>query len=386
VGVLTGYRVLELAGIGPCPMAGMLLADMGADVICVDRELDSDPLYTKDMSRRGKKSIVLDLKRGGRDVFLRLAESADVVIEGFRPGVVEKLDIGPEECFARNPKLVYGRMTGWGQDGPLAPRAGHDINYIGFSGALHAIGRKDAKPTVPLNLVGDFGGGSMFLVCGVLAALLEAARSGRGQVVDAAMVDGVANLMWMCHSLHAAGLWNLDERESNVLDGAAFFYDTYETRDGKYLALGALEPQFFERFVKLAELDPQRFNPRAQANREQWPDLKRELADKIREKTRDEWSTIFEHSDACCSPVLAATETPQHEHSRVRKSYLEVDGFLQPAPAPRFSRTPSAVKHGRRLAGEDTLAALLDAGYSEAEILELRNNGAVGIPEPDDPT
>ncbi|WP_226662300.1 CaiB/BaiF CoA transferase family protein [Microbulbifer aggregans] len=376
MGVLSGYRVIELVGMGPCPMAGMLFADMGAEVICIDRSVKPDPMYSKDMSRRGKKSVVLDLKsESGREAFMKLVASADVVIEGFRPGVMEKLGIGPDECQQVNPKLVYGRMTGWGQDGPLAYNAGHDINYIALTGALHAIGRKGERPVVPLNLVGDFGGGTMFLVMGVLAALLESKTSGKGQVVDTAMVDGVANLMWMCHSFSAAGLWDLSQRENNLLDGAAYFYDTYETKDGKYIALGAIEPHFFALFAERAGLDPSRFNTAAQADRSQWPALKAELAECFRQKTRDEWSVLLENSDACVSPVLSADEAPQHPHNAGRDSYLPIDGYLQPAPAPRFSRTPSAVLHGRRQQGADTRAVLMGLGYSEAELQSLQEQG-----------
>lgn len=378
MGVLSGYRVLELAGVGPCPMAGMLLADMGAEVICIDRSVEVDPMFAKDMSRRGKKSVVLDLKsEEGRGIFLKLAASADVLIEGFRPGVMEKLGIGPEACLEVNPQLIYGRMTGWGQDGPLANNAGHDINYIALTGALHAIGRKGQKPVPPLNLVGDFGGGSMFLVMGVLAALLEAQKSGNGQVVDAAMVDGAANLMWMCHSFHAAGMWNLAERESNILDGAAFFYDTYETLDGKFIALGAIEPQFFTRFVELAGLDRERFNPAAQADPSQWAAMKETLAECFRQKTRDEWCALLEDSDACVSPVLNAEEAPRHPHNTARGSYIRVDGYLQPSPAPRFGRTPSAVSHGRHQPGADTIAVLARLGYSERELASLGKAGTI---------
>lgn len=385
MGVLSGFRVIELAGMGPCPMAGMLLADMGAEVICVDRGLENDPMYAKDMSRRGKKSIVLDLKSDeGRALFLKLVATADVLIEGFRPGVMEKLGIGPEECHGINPELIYGRMTGWGQDGPLAKNAGHDINYISLTGALHAIGRGGEKPVVPLNLVGDFGGGTLFLVMGILGALLETGRSGKGQVVDAAMVDGVANLMWMCHSFNAVGLWNLAERESNLLDGAAFFYDTYETGDGKYIALGAIEPHFFSRFVELMGLDKTLFNASAQNDPSQWQALKHELAEAFRQKSRDEWCALLEDSDACVSPVLSADEAPHHPHNSARDSYLPVDGYLQPAPAPRFSRTPSSVLHGRRQPGADTRSLLAGLGLRGEDIEKLEQQGTVacaGAPE-----
>ncbi|MCK7597518.1 CoA transferase [Microbulbifer sp. CAU 1566] len=378
MGVLSGFRVIELAGMGPCPMAGMLLADMGAEVICVDRGVNADPMYAKDMSRRGKKSVVLDLKSDrGRELFLKLVSTADVLIEGFRPGVMEKLGIGPEPCFEINPELIYGRMTGWGQDGPLAKNAGHDINYIALTGALHAIGPKGEKPVLPLNLVGDFGGGSMFLVMGILGALLETGRSGKGQVVDAAMVDGVANLMWMCHSFNAVGLWNLAERGTNLLDGAAFFYDTYETSDGKYLALGSIEPQFFSQFVERMGLDKTVFNGSAQNDPSQWPSLKQELAEAFRQKTRDDWCALLEDSDACVSPVLSASEAPHHPHNSARDSYLPIDGYLQPAPAPRFSRTPSSVLHGRRQPGADTRSILTAMGIRGDDIDQLEADGTV---------
>lgn len=378
MGALSGYRIIELAGMGPCPMAGMLFADMGAEVICVDRSGEFNPLYAKDMSRRGKKSVVINLKNAeGRSALLKLVASADALIEGFRPGVTEQLGIGPDECFKVNPALVYGRMTGWGQTGPLAHTAGHDINYIALSGALHAIGVRDQKPVVPLNLVGDFGGGTMFLVTGVLAALLEAKNSGRGQVVDAAMVDGAANLMWMCHSFHAAGLWDFRQRGVNTLDGGAFFYDTYETADGKYVAVGAIEPQFFTTLVERAGLDPDIFTVRTQMDAARWPELKQELARVFKQKTRDQWCDLLEPSDACFAPVLSADEAPQHRHNQARQSYIVVDGYLQPAPAPRFSRTPSQVLHGLRQPGEDTRQVLCSLGLSDQEIQALRDQGAV---------
>ncbi len=376
MGALNGYRIIEVAGVGPCPMAGMLFADMGAEVICVDRDTRTDPLFAKDMSRRGKSSVVLDLKRErGRQVFMELVASADALIEGFRPGVMEKLGIGPAECMATNPKLVFGRMTGWGQEGPLANNAGHDINYIALTGALHAIGRAGEPPVPPLNLVGDFGGGTMFLVTGVLAALLEASRSGKGQVVDAAMVDGAANLMWMCHSFNAVKLWDASRRGSNLLDGAAFFYDSYETKDGGYMALGAIEPAFFTQFAERAGLDPAVFNPEAQLDRKRWPELKAALAEAFRGKTRDEWAALLEDSDACCTPVLDVNEAPAHHHNQARHAYLDIDGYPQPAPAPRFSRTPSGVAHGRHAPGADTRACLAALGYDDATIDTLCRDG-----------
>lgn len=378
MGALSGYKVIELAGMGPCPMAGMLLADMGAEVIVIDRGPITEPLYQKDMSRRGKKSVVVNLKSDeGKATLLKLIASADVLIEGFRPGVTEKLGIGPEDCWAVNPALVYGRMTGWGQEGPLSQAAGHDINYISLNGALHAVGVAGQKPVPPINLVGDFGGGTMFLMTGVLAALLEAKGSGKGQVVDAAMVDGSANLMWMCHSFEAAGMWNSNKPGTNILDGGAFFYDTYECSDGKYVAIGAIEPHFFAKFVELTGVDPEVFNQAAQDDAARWTELKAQLAAILKTKPRDEWAAMCEGSDACFTPVLSAEEALTHPHNVERNSYQEVDGYMQPAPAPRFSRTPSGVAHGKRDAGHDTKTVLADLGLSETEIQALLEQGAV---------
>jgi alpha-methylacyl-CoA racemase len=378
MGVLSGYRIIELAGMGPCPMAGMLLADMGAEVIVVDRGPNNDPLYARDMSRRGKQSIVVNLKSSaGKETLLQLIASADVLIEGYRPGVTEKLGIGPEHCFAVNPALVYGRMTGWGQEGPLAQTAGHDINYISLNGALHAVGVDGQKPVVPVNLVGDFGGGTMFLVTGVLGALLEAKTSGKGQVVDAAMIDGAANLMWMCHSFNAANGWDFNKPGTNILDGGAFFYDTYVCADGKYVALGAIEPQFFQQFVDLSGVDAAIFNPQAQADQQRWPELKAELARVLAGKTRDQWADIFAGSDACLTPVLTAEEATSHPHNQQRGSYQEIDGYLQPAPAPRFSRTPSGVAHGKHEPGQDTRSVLKNLGLKDLAIQALLDQGAV---------
>ena len=375
MGPLAGYTVIELAGIGPGPMAGMLLADMGAEVIVIDRSPENNPMYARNMSRRGKKSVMLNLKQAeGRDVVLKLVARADALIEGFRPGVMERLGLGPEACQAVNPALVYGRMTGWGQAGPLSQTAGHDINYLALTGALHAIGVAGQKPVVPVNLVGDFGGGALFLVAGILAALLEAKGSGNGQVIDAAMVDGCANLMWMCYSFNAAGYWDFNNHGSNALDGGAFFYDSYECADGNYVALGAIEPQFFTQFVELSGVDPAVFNYEAQADQARWPELKAELAAVIKQKTRAEWAAVFDGTDACFSPVLTALEAIDHPHNQARNTYQEVDGYMQPAPAPRFSRTPSAVRHGLHQAGADSDAVLQAAGFSDAEITTLRNN------------
>ncbi|MBR9909200.1 MAG: CoA transferase [Gammaproteobacteria bacterium] len=378
MGVLSGYRVIELAGLGPCPMAGMLLADMGAEVIVIDRGPNTDPMYVKDMSRRGKKSIVVNLKsEQGRNTLLKLVATADVLLEGFRPGVTEKLGIGPDDCFAVNPALVYGRMTGWGQDGPLAHSAGHDINYISLTGALHAIGVAGQKPVVPLNLVGDFGGGTMFLVTGVLGALLEGKSSGKGQVVDAAMIEGAANLMSMCHSFSASKAWDFNRPGTNMLDGGAFYYDTYECADGKYVALGAIERQFFQQFVTLSGVDPAVFTVQARADQQRWPELRAELTRVFATKTRDQWAEIFAGSDACLTPVLSAEEAISHPHNQARGNYQEVDGFQQPTPAPRFSRTPSSVAHGKHEAGADTRAVLKDLGFADDDIQVLLDTGAV---------
>ncbi|AQQ68161.1 carnitine dehydratase [Microbulbifer agarilyticus] len=376
MGVLSGYTVIELAGMGPCPMAAMLLADMGAEVIRVERGPQRDPIYSHDMSARGKKSIILNLKsEEGREALLRLVERADVLLEGFRPGVAEKLGLGPEDCAERNSALVYGRMTGWGQTGPLSQTAGHDLNYIALTGALYAIGRPGEKPVVPLNLVGDFGGGSMFLVAGVLGALLEAKQSGKGQVVDAAMVDGTANLMWMCHSFSAAGSWDPSERGVNLLDGGAFFYDTYETSDGRYIALGAIEPQFYAELVHRAGLDPDIYSADTQYELASWNDSAAAFSEVFRSKTQREWCELLEGTDACFAPVLTLEEAPTHPHNQVRDAYVEVDGFKQPAPAPRFSRTPSVVQHGQRRPGEDTEEVLATLGYSAEQISTLRAAG-----------
>jgi alpha-methylacyl-CoA racemase len=376
MGPLQGFTVIEMAGLGPGPMAGMLLADMGADVIRVERttRLPNDQL--KDVSFRGKKSIALDLKKAvGVEALLRLVEKADALIEGYRPGVAERLGIGPEVCQRRNPRLVYGRMTGWGQDGPLAKAAGHDINYIALSGALHAIGRKGERPVPPLNLVGDMGGGGMLLAFGVVCALLETQRSGKGQVVDAAMVDGAAQLMWMMHGFQASGLWNAEERGVNMLDGGAHFYDTYETADGRYVAIGAIEPQFYAKLLELVGVDPARFAD--QLTESQWPRMKAELAAVIKSKTRDEWAGIMEGTDACFAPVLSMLEAPHHPHLRVRNTFIEVDGLTQAAPAPRFSRTVPQVRHGNRPAGGDGEAVLAAAGLAPEEIERLRSDGVL---------
>ena len=375
-GPLAGYKVLELAGIGPGPLTGMMLADMGADVIRVERASRDTPASKTDPSYRGKRSIALDLKlAAGVETFLKLVESADVVIEGYRPGVAERLGIGPESCNARNPRLVYGRVTGWGQDGPLAEAAGHDINYIALTGVLHAIGKTGEPPVPPLNLVGDMGGGGMLLTVGILAALLEAEKSGQGQVIDAAMTDGAALQMWMLHGFVAMGFHNPDYRGVNVLDGGAHFYNSYETADGKYIAIGAIEPQFYAELVQRAGLESEVFA--AQMEHGSWAAQKKALADVIRTRTRDEWCELLEGTDACVAPVLSMTEAPEHRHNKARGTYITVDGMVQPAPAPRFARTPSNVRHGNRPLGGDTDEVLAEAGLSRDEITALRDDGCL---------
>lgn len=374
MGPLKGLRIIEIEGLGPAPFCGMMLADMGAEVISVSRKSDGADRRAQ-ISERGKRSIAINLKSPeGVAAILKLCESADALIEGFRPGVAERLGIGPDDCMARNAKLVYGRMTGWGQTGPLAQVAGHDMNYISLSGAQHAIGRAGERPVPPLNLVGDFGGGGMFLAFGLMCAIHEAGQSGRGQVVDVSMVEGSAALMHMMYSFKAMGAWE-DERGVNMLDTGAHFYDAYETRDGKYVSIGSIEPQFYALLIELAELDKNEFAP--QMDRAQWPALKEKLAAVMKTKTRDEWCAIMEGTDVCFAPILSMTEAPQHPHNKARNSFLEIDGVVQPAPAPKFSRTEPTVTASARPAGSDTDKVLADVGYSEQAIAELRKKGVL---------
>lgn len=376
MGPLNGYTVLELAGIGPAPMGGMVLADMGAEVIRIDRASGASALVMKDVSARGKKSVVLNLKdAGGIETLLRMVENADVVIDPYRPGVCEKLGIGPDVCLARNPKLVFARMTGWGQEGPLANAAGHDINYISITGALYAMGRKGEKPVPPLNLVGDMGGGGMLLVNGILAALLEAANSGKGQVVDAAMVDGAAQLMWMFHGFEALGMWDATQRESNMLDGAAHYYDTYECADGEYVSIGSIEPQFYALLKEKAGLAEEDFGN--QNDQSQWAVMKEKLSAVMKQKTQAQWCEIMEGTDVCFAPVLNFMDAPGHPANVARDTYIEVDGITQPAPAPRFSRTASQVAHGGHEPGQDTDKVLTAMGFGEQELTALKASGAI---------
>jgi alpha-methylacyl-CoA racemase len=378
---LAGMRVVELAGIGPGPFCAMLLADLGADVIRVDRPggPPSPVPADKDVTSRGKRRVVVDLKHPrGAEVILRLAAASDAVIEGYRPGVAERLGVGPAACWARNPRLVYGRMTGWGQDGPLAPSAGHDIAYIAVTGALHAIGRAGGPPQVPVNYLGDFGGGSMFLAVGMLAALLRARETGLGQVVDAAIVDGAAMLQAMTYGLLADGSWT-DERGVNRLDTGAPFYDVYETSDGRHMAVGALEPQFYERFVSLLfEPEGMPADLPEQHDRARWPELRQVFAARFATRPMAEWTAVFDGTDACVAPVLSMTEAPSHPHLAARGTYVKADGMMQPAPAPRFSfGSPAAafVPGPIALAGAHTREVLTSLGLDDVD--DLLADGAV---------
>lgn len=363
-GPLAGLRVIEMPAIGPVPFCGMLLADLGADVLRIDRTGDVDlglPVEPKyELLGRGKRSLALDLKDPKAiALVLDLVEKADVLLEGFRPGVMERLGLGPEVAQQRNPRLVFGRMTGWGQSGPLAPAAGHDINYIALTGALHAIGGRDGGPVPPLNLVGDFGGGSLYLAMGVLAALYERQASGRGQVVDAAMVDGAASLMTLFYGLKGAGLWS-DSRGANMLDGGAPWYGSFECSDGKYVAIGSIEGKFYAELVARLGLDPA-ILPK-QHDRKRWPSLQAAFAATFRTKTRDEWCAIMEGSDICFAPVLSLDEAPAHPHMTARQTFVAPDGVTQPAPAPRFSRTPGEIRRKPPQRGDGGTAALQDWG------------------------
>jgi alpha-methylacyl-CoA racemase len=385
-GPLSGFRVIELAGIGPAPFCGMMLGDMGADVIRIERAgatLERDP--AKDPLLRNRRSIALNLKHpAGVETALRLIATAHVLIEGYRPGVTERLGLGPDTCLNRNPRLVYGRMTGWGQDGPLAAVAGHDINYIALSGTLHLIGPSGGKPTPPLNLIGDFGGGGMLLLSGVLAALLEASNSGRGQVVDAAMVDGAVALMGMMFALRADGYFR-DSTGENTFAGGAPFYDTYETLDRKYISIGSLEPKFYalllEKLGLSAEAELEGLGIVSiddAAARARWPALRRALQRVFKTRTREDWRDVLEGSDVCFAPVLTLEEAAHHPHNVARQTFIEVGGVAQNAPAPRFSRTPASTPTPGHNAGLDTEGVLLEAGVSHAEYQRLRTAGVVG--------
>ena len=378
MGPLTGVKIVELAGIGPGPFCAMLLADLGADVIRVDRTAEADLGIDRgrkySVLNRSRRSVAVDLKNpDGVETVLKLVESADALIEGFRPGVTERLGLGPDVCLERNPALVYGRMTGWGQEGPMAHAAGHDINYIALTGALHAIGGAD-KPSPPLNVVGDFGGGGIYLAFGICAALLEARQSGQGQVVDAAMTEGAASLMGAVYGLYASGGWE-NERESNFLDGGAYYYGVYETSDNKFVSIGSIEGKFHDELLELTGLADA---PTVDRNdRSTWDDKKEAMAAVIATKTRDEWDAIMLGSDVCYAPVLDLEEAPHHPHNVARESFVEVEGVTQPGPAPKFSRTPGAVQMPPPGPGQHTAEALADWGFDSDDIAKLKDVGAV---------
>jgi alpha-methylacyl-CoA racemase len=379
-GPLAGYKVVEFAGIGPTPMTAMLLADMGAEVLRLDRLTPSglglDRPVRFNLLDRSRRSAAVDLKRPeGIALALELTGKADVLVEGFRPGTMERMGLGPEICFARNPKLIYGRMTGWGQEGPLAHTAGHDLNYIALTGALDAIGRDGHAPTPPLNLVGDFGGGSLYLAFGITCALIEAQKSGKGQVVDAAMVDGAAHLMTMFYGLKAAGMWG-QGRGGNILDSGAPFYDVYVCADGLHLAVAPIEEKFRAEFYRLIELDAAPLP--SGRNSDDWPLLRRAIADRLATRTRAEWCRILEDSDACAAPVLTMEEAPGHPHLKARGTFVEVDGVVQPAPAPRFSRTKPGPPTPPEAPGRSTAEVLAEWGIAAERIDTLRQSGIVG--------
>jgi alpha-methylacyl-CoA racemase len=380
MGPLEGYRIIEMAGIGPGPFCAMMLADMGAEVIRVDRRekadlgLDRAPGF--EVMNRGRKSIAVDIKKPEAvEIVKRLVRDADAIIEGFRPGVMERLGLGPSVLAEINPRLVFGRMTGFGQDGPMAARAGHDINYIALAGVLGHLGRAGEPPQHPLNLVGDFGGGGMYLAFGVVCAILEAQRSGKGQVVDAAMVDGAASLMAMFHGMWSEGIWR-EERGTNMLDTGAPWYDVYETKDGKFVSIGSIEARFYSDLLQRLGLAREALP--AQHDRAGWPVLRARFTGIFKSRTRAEWEAIFEGSDACFAPVLTIPEVASHPHNAVRSTFVTRDGVQQPAPAPRFSRTHPALGAPSKAAGTDTADVLALAGYDAAQIARLQADGVAG--------
>ena len=379
MGPLQGTKILEIAGIGPGPFAAMMLSDMGAEVVRIDRAQsvsgDNPAQPPGDLLNRGRRSVGVDLKNpDGIETVLRLVERADALVEGFRPGVMERLGLGPDVCLARNSSLVYGRMTGWGQEGPIAHAAGHDINYIALAGTLHGIGREGEKPLPPLNLVGDFGGGGMLMAFGIVCALVERAKSGKGQVVDTAMVDGAAILATMMHGFKAIGMWK-EERGTNLLDTGAHFYDTFETKDGEHVAIGSIEPQFYAQLLKLTGLDAEDL-PR-QMDRTQWTAAKEKVTAVFKTKTRAEWNEIMEGTDVCYSPVLSMSEAYEHPHNVARKTFVEIAGVPQPAPAPRFSRTEPEISRPPSHPGEHTDEVLTAWGLSADDLTRLRNSKAI---------
>lgn len=375
MGALSGFKIIELSGIGPGPLCGMLLSDLGAEVIRIDKISTSLPLtdHKFDITGRGKKSICLDLKKNdAKEIFFKLISDADALIEGFRPGVMEKLGIGPNDCFKINKKLVYGRITGWGQTGPLSKNAGHDINYIALAGALYSMAGK--KPEIPLNLVGDYGGGSMFLAFGICAALLSVTKTGKGQVVDAAMIDGVSTLMSLFYSLSQSKIWNVNKRGENILDGGAHFYQTYETKDEKFISLGALEPQFYQILIKKLELDDTFKN---QFDRDNWEKMSNKISDVIKTKNQSEWDIIFKDCDACYAPVLSIEEAYKNQHLVERENFIKINNVLQPSPSPRFSETTSMKPTEAPTVGNNNLEILKILGYNDDEIEVFKHNNII---------
>jgi len=375
MGPLKGLQIIEMAGIGPAPFCGMVLSDLGANVIRIDRVTSAGSVSRQEASNRGKKSIAVDLKTTkGIEVVLNLVEASDALFEGFRPGVMEKLGLGPDVCLQKNKKIVFGRMTGWGQEGPLAFAAGHDINYISLSGVLATIGRPGSPPVPPLNLIGDYGGGGMLLALGLVAALFETKSSGKGQVIDAAMVDGSALLMTMIYTMRGMGLWK-DSLGSNFLDGGAHFYDTYECKDGKYISIASIEPKFYQLLREITPLEDSIFDD--QLSRESWPEQKKALKEIFLKKTQQEWCDLMEGTDICFAPVLNMAEAPEHPHNKARDTFIELEGIIQPAPAPRFSRTVPEVYPAPAYVGEHTEEVLKSIGMQDSDIEDLKASGEV---------
>ncbi len=375
MGPLKGLKIIEMAGIGPAPFCGMVLSDLGANVIRIDRVTSAGSVSRQEASNRGKKSIAVDLKTTkGIEVVLNLVEASDALFEGFRPGVMEKLGLGPDVCLQKNKKIVFGRMTGWGQEGPLAFAAGHDINYISLSGVLATIGRPGAPPVPPLNLIGDYGGGGMLLALGLVAALFETKSSGKGQVIDAAMVDGSALLMTMIYTMRGMGLWK-DSLGSNFLDGGAHFYDTYECKDGKYISIASIEPKFYQLLREITPLEDSIFDD--QLSRESWPEQKKALKEIFLKKIQEEWCDLMEGTDICFAPVLNMAEAPEHPHNKARGTFIELEGIVQPAPAPRFSRTVPEVYPAPAYVGEHTEEVLKSIGMQDSDIEDLKASGEV---------
>jgi len=377
MGALSGYKIIELSGIGPGPLCGMLLSDLGAEVIRIDRSQttmpQSDPKF--DITGRNKKSICLNLKNtDSKDIFFKLIKDADALIEGFRPGVTEKLGIGPDDCLNVNPKLVYGRITGWGQDGPLSQAAGHDINYIALAGALFSIGQMDTKPSIPINLIGDYAGGTMFLAFGVCAALLSVSKTGKGQVVDAAMIDGVSSLLTILYSLSQSGIWNVNKKGTNIFDGGSPFYQVYETKDNKYISVGSLEPQFYQLLIEKLNLGKDFKN---QMDISKWPELINKLENLFKSKTQSQWNDLLENTDVCYAPVLSINEVREHPHMKARNNFISIEDVVQPTPAPRFSKTNSDSPKKAPKLGENNEEILLQLGYTNDDIKSFKERGII---------